>query len=236
MSVSASNQLTALANDDPFNLRSMDTAVNYNRAITEMIRARAATAESVIDFGAGRGTFANKFIRKITCVEPERSVGMAIAPHHKVVASLNDLPAAEYDFVYSINVLEHIEDDAAALYEIHSAMKRGGKLFLLLPARSEIFTPMDTYVGHYRRYDVESIRVKLRESGFALDTCRYFDVAGYLSTLICKYAGKLVGWQGRLSPGSVSVYDQFVFPISNSLDAFTGKIIGKNILVDATSL
>lgn len=231
------NKLATMAVADPFNLESMDVAANYNSAIAEMIHGRASGAKNVLDFGAGRGVFANKFNESITCLEPDEKVGANINRRHKVVSSLMDVDAGSFDFVYSINVLEHIEDDVASLFAISSSMKEGARLFLLLPSCNELFTEMDRYVGHYRRYDASDIRKKLYETGFRIDNIRYFDIAGYFSTLACKYAGKLIGWKGSLTPGSVLAYDRFVFPISNKLDALTCRgLIGKNILVDAVKI
>jgi SAM-dependent methyltransferase len=231
------NKLATMSVADPFNLASMDVAANYNSAIAEMIHSRAAEASNILDFGAGRGVFANMFAGKITCVEPDLRVGSHIDRKHNVASSLVALDNNQFDFVYSINVLEHIEDDTASLAGLSGVMREGGRLFLLLPARDELFTEMDTYVGHYRRYNVKDIRSKLYETGFRIDGFRYFDIAGYFSTLACKYAGKLIGWKGSLTPCSVAAYDRFVFPISCKLDALTnGTLLGKNILVDAVKL
>lgn len=243
------NKLATMSVEDPFNLASMDTAVNYNASIADMIHARAQAcanraavaaagsgAINVLDFGAGRGVFANTFGQRITCVEPDARVGAHISGRHRVVPSLVHVEEP-VDFAYSINVLEHIEDDLAILYGLAGAMKQGGVLFLLLPAYTELFTEMDRYVGHYRRYDQQDICAKLRAAGFMISRVRNFDLAGYYSTLFCKYAGKVINWKGSLTPGSVVAYDRFVFPASLKLDALTGgRWRGKNILVDAVKI
>lgn len=47
--------------------------------------------------------------------------------------TFDDLPSAEYDLVTAFDVLEHIEDDAAALRELHRALRPGGTLLVHVP-------------------------------------------------------------------------------------------------------
>lgn len=227
-----SANLTATMSDDAFNLSSMNCAVVYNRAIAEMIHDRTAGL-SVLDFGAGRGTFANTFCYPITCIEPEASLSENIFQHHQVHKSLADV-TDRYDFIYSINVLEHIENDLSVLVELKKRLQPGGQLFLFLPAREDIYTEMDRYVGHYRRYDIRDIRDKLNAAGLVVTRWSYFDSLGYWATRATKLVGKVFGWKGRLSRESVAFYDSFIFPLSMLLDklGFRG-LIGKNLVIYA---
>jgi len=137
---------------------------------------------------------------------------------------------------YSINVLEHIQDDIEILQELRSVMLKGGRLFLFVPARTELYSVMDYCVGHYRRYEPWQLRSLLERTGFKITSLRYFDFAGYFATLFCKHAGNLINWQGGLSSSCVSFYDKCIFPISRVMDTVTaGKVIGKNIWVEATA-
>lgn len=223
----------ATMSDDAFNLQSMTQAVRYNREITRLIQTRAGDG-SVLDFGAGRGTFANSFTRSISCIEPEPRLSKDINWQHNIYHRLIDADE-QFDFIYSINVLEHIEDDTSVIHGLSQHLKPGGRLFLLLPAREEIYTEMDRYVGHYRRYDISSLRSKLAAAGLSVTSWSYFDVLGYCSTWTMNYAGKIFGWKGSLSPSSVAIYDSAIFPVSNWLDRVGFRhVIGKNILVDTS--
>ena len=51
-------------------------------------------------------------------------------------------------------VLEHIEEDGAVLDEIARVLESGGELILTLPMRPELFGFDDSFVGHYRRYEL----------------------------------------------------------------------------------
>lgn len=218
---------------DNYNLMSMQEATNYNGALSALLRSHASRSESILDFGAGRGGFANEFSQSITCVEPNEALARDIAPHHTVLSDLWRARGA-FDMVYSINVLEHVQYDADTLQELRSVMLKGASLFLFVPARSEIYTVMDYNVGHYRRYEPWQLRSLLERTAFNIRSWRYFDFAGYFATLFCKHAGSLINWQGGLSSCCVSLYDKCLFPVSRVMDTVTaGKIIGKNIWVEA---
>ncbi|MCI0689558.1 MAG: class I SAM-dependent methyltransferase [Sporichthyaceae bacterium] len=70
-----------------------------------------------------------------------------------------------FDLVCAFEVLEHIEDDRAALKEWVSRLKPGGQLLLSTPAHQARFASADTMAGHFRRYDPEVMAERLTEAG-----------------------------------------------------------------------
>jgi SAM-dependent methyltransferase len=81
---------------------------------------------------------------------------------------LNENPDWEnsFNYVFSFDVLEHIEDDNSALTKWSSWLKNMGILFLTVPAHTNRWGIDDEAVGHYRRYNREGLDVKLRNAGF----------------------------------------------------------------------
>jgi SAM-dependent methyltransferase len=69
------------------------------------------------------------------------------------------------DVVCAFEVLEHIDDDIAALKAWATHLKPGGWLLLSVPAFAERFGPTDAYVGHFRRYDPDLLRERLVAAG-----------------------------------------------------------------------
>ena len=51
-----------------------------------------------------------------------------------------------------INVLEHIEDDVAALRTLRRLLRPGGRIVLYVPALNGLYGAYDRKVGHFRRY------------------------------------------------------------------------------------
>jgi predicted SAM-dependent methyltransferase len=67
-------------------------------------------------------------------------------------------------------VLEHIEDDRAALSRVHDLLRPSGLLLLSVPAHESLFGPSDVFAGHYRRYDRAKLIALLEESRFGVQT------------------------------------------------------------------
>lgn len=75
------------------------------------------------------------------------------------------VPDGEYDLVCAFEVIEHIEDDDAALADWARRVRPGGTLLLSTPAWARRMGPWDEIVGHYRRYDPPVLRDKLARAG-----------------------------------------------------------------------
>lgn len=78
-----------------------------------------------------------------------------------------------FDVVAATDVLEHIEDDRAAMAHLATLVKPGGKIFIAVPAGQWLFGFHDRALGHYRRYSARSLR-QLASPYCSVDTVRYF--------------------------------------------------------------
>ncbi len=79
------------------------------------------------------------------------------------------LPDAFADVVVLLNVLEHIEDDAAAITEVFRIVKPGGSVIVEVPAASSLFVVYDRALMHHRRYDMTTLLARLRQAGFHIE-------------------------------------------------------------------
>ena len=84
-----------------------------------------------------------------------------------VVADATRLPFRDGAFTHTVcsEVLEHIEDDRAAIRELARVMPGGGRLILTFPHRRAYFANDDRYVNHFRRYEYAEMVEHLREAG-----------------------------------------------------------------------
>jgi SAM-dependent methyltransferase len=129
----------------------------------------------VLEIGCGQGAFGARFARRFSYlgVEPD-PVSFAVARQRVGAAGrgevrnvlAGDLPPGQFDLVCAFEVLEHIEDDKAALAEWAGRVRPGGWLMLSVPAHQARFAPWDTLVGHFRRYDPAVLADLLASSGF----------------------------------------------------------------------
>jgi SAM-dependent methyltransferase len=76
------------------------------------------------------------------------------------------LPPDSFDAVVMLNVLEHIEDDGAALAQVHRILKPGGVVVIEVPAGPHLYDPYDKALMHFRRYRSTELADKLRHLGF----------------------------------------------------------------------
>ena len=69
------------------------------------------------------------------------------------------------DTVVCLNVLEHIEDDRAAVERMKGLLSPGGRLIVLVPQHKWLFGSYDRAVGHVRRYTREDMKRLMTEAG-----------------------------------------------------------------------
>lgn len=131
----------------------------------------------VLEVGCGQGAVAVRLAARAssyTGVELDESSAMVARERlvdagaggrvlHGSLAGLGD--DERFDLVCAFEVIEHIEDDAAALAEWVTRLAPGGVLLLSTPAWQSRFGPMDTAVGHFRRYDPPALRGLLTGAG-----------------------------------------------------------------------
>ena len=70
-----------------------------------------------------------------------------------------------YDAVFLLDVIEHINDDAAFLRAALRHLRSGGLVVVNVPASMLFFSDYDRAAGHLRRYTATSLRMLLRQSG-----------------------------------------------------------------------
>ncbi len=216
------------------NLEMMEEAINYNSYLLSLILTRAKKDETIIDFGSGVGTFARELAKggyNVHCIEQDnRQTAGIIASGLPVTRSLDDIDGRAVDYLYSLNVLEHIEDDTAILRQIYDKLRPGGKLLIYVPAFQILFSSMDRKVGHYRRYTKDDLIKKLHVAKFDVEDARYVDSIGFFATLYFRFAGNK---SGSLNRRALIFYDRFIFPLSRLCDFFCACFFGKNLVIFA---
>lgn len=72
----------------------------------------------------------------------------------------------EFDVIGAFDVLEHIHEDDLVLKQIHDALHVGGMLLLTVPQHHFLWSPVDSFACHVRRYSAEELYSKLTKAGF----------------------------------------------------------------------
>jgi len=216
------------------NLEVMREAENYNRYLLALVTQHAAGAKRVIDFGAGSGTFAVPCAAAgfdVTAVEPDERLRALLGRDRiRAVAAVEALPDEGFEYAYTLNVLEHIPDDVAALRALRDKLVAGGRLFVYVPAFPVLFTSMDAKVRHVRRYTRATMQAALGKAGFAIENIGYVDSLGFAATLVFK---AIDNGRGDINRRMLRLYDRVVFPASLVLDKVARPWFGKNLLAVA---
>lgn len=100
-------------------------------------------------------------------------------------------PAARFDLVCAFEVLEHIEDDVAALDSWARRVRPGGWLLLSVPAHQSRYAAHDVLAGHFRRYERDELAALLEKAGFTqVESREYGMPLGYLLETARNAVGK----------------------------------------------
>lgn len=233
-----SSTTTTPAEEVPYtgvdNLEMMALAKNYNEFLMRQVMRYKVGDGPYVDFGAGTGTFAVDLRSRgndVQCVECDADLHSSLRQRGFTAwKDVAEMQADSVDYFFSLNVLEHIEDDAAVMKQLFDKLKPGGRFYCYVPAFNVLFSSMDRKVRHFRRYRFSSMLPHLKAAGFEIEKANYVDSVGFFVSLLYKWIGNK---QGDLNKGSLVFYDRVLFPISRVMDFALSKLLGKNLEVVA---
>lgn len=218
-------------------LHALDDAVNYRDWIFELTLPHLTRAASILEVGAGRGTFTHLLAElSPTCaIEPGPSAFAALASrfadHPDVRAfqigttELGQLKGECFDVVFLSNVLEHIDDDVAALKALRGVLRPGGRIVVFSPAFELLYSNFDATVGHFHRYRKDELVRRMEQAGLRVVEARYVNSIGFFTWLF--YVRLL-----RRSPAdavAVRLFDRFVVPVLRRLEAQLPPPFGQSV-------
>jgi SAM-dependent methyltransferase len=214
----------AAAQSADFEFAALSEARNYRNALLrdfgKHLRGR------VLEVGAGVGQITqalrrNPAITRLVSIEPDPKFCARLRadfPGHALVqGTIDDLKSDEpWDAILSINVLEHIHEDERELAIYGRVLAREqGTLCLFVPARPEIYAPLDKDFGHFRRYTRPELRRKLERAGFQILRLRYYNFAGYFAW----WLNFRVLQRRNFGVKTVRFFDQIIFPLGHGFES-----------------
>jgi SAM-dependent methyltransferase len=207
-----------------FEFAALREAVNYRDALVRDFRAYLHG--SVLEVGAGVGQVTSellklKEIERLVSIEPDaafcarlRAEFPNLNVHQGIAGDLQS--ATNWNAILSVNVLEHIERDQEELAVYHRLLRpAGGALCLFVPARPEIYAPIDRDFGHFRRYTRAELRKKLEGAGFRLVRFRYFNLVGYFAWWFSFCLLK----RRSFDVDAVRLFDRVIFPVVHGFES-----------------
>jgi SAM-dependent methyltransferase len=133
-------------------------------------------ARTVLEIGCGQGSMGTRIAATTDYLGVEPDAASCAVAQGRVAALgrgevrqglMEDVvePGQTFDLVCSFEVIEHIEDDVAALTGWVERVRPGGWVLLSTPAFADRYGPSDAMVGHFRRYDPAEFGALLRAAG-----------------------------------------------------------------------
>lgn len=84
----------------------------------------------------------------------------------KLFEQEHDIGNNAYDYLMAFEVLEHIQDDEMALEKFGSYLRENGHIIISVPAHMSKWGNSDIGAGHYRRYEKDELKEKLKSAKF----------------------------------------------------------------------
>jgi SAM-dependent methyltransferase len=96
---------------------------------------------------------------------------------------IKKLSKYKFDTILCSNVLEHIQYDENALFNMWKILQDGGHLLLLVPAHKWLYGSLDKEDGHYRRYKKIELLMSMN-SYFEIEYVRRKNLVGLFGWLL----------------------------------------------------
>lgn len=124
----------------------------------------------------------------------EKRVGRTImrAP----LPELAGVPERHYDLIGAFDVIEHIDDDHAALASIATRLKPGGKFVMTVPAHPWMWSAHDVVSHHKRRYSKAGLRRLIDASPLCPEAIGYFNSLLFPAAIAMRLASKILDTKG----------------------------------------
>lgn len=232
-----------LADDE---LTLLTQATRWNRFLLDETLAgiEPHAARRIVEIGCGHGAILTALRSRfpeadIVGLEPDpRNVEVARRAHAddpgiEVLAQTLEehlrepSVAGTYDGAVFLNVLEHIEHDTTVLAEAAAAVRPGGWVGILVPARPGLYGPIDFKSGHHRRYSEQSLADVIARAGLVLERVGHLDALGVLPYWI-NY--RLLN-KSSVSTGGIWAFENVFVPATRVLDRPARRLrLGKNLV------
>jgi SAM-dependent methyltransferase len=111
------------------------------------------------------------------------------------LGSAEELPIADgtVDLVTAFDVVEHLDDDLAALREFRRVLRPDGRMLLFVPAFMILWGVQDDVSNHRRRYTLPQLLTQVRAAGFEVERATYANITFFLPILIVRQFMRLTG-------------------------------------------
>jgi 2-polyprenyl-3-methyl-5-hydroxy-6-metoxy-1,4-benzoquinol methylase len=230
------------ASDD---LETMSEAHRYQAHVLGLFRPYIG--RRVLEVGTGIGTMSRSLLEiadHVVGIEPNQACATraeaALGNHprfelrvcHLEECDRASLVAERFDTVVCVNVLEHIEDDVAALRLFAEIVEpSGGNVLVFVPAVQAAYGPLDAELGHHRRYLKGSLEKAFAAAGLDLVLLKYTNPIGLLGWMYNSWIKKSTSHSSQ----QIRLFELLVAPWALPLERVLPLPIGLSLVAVGTS-
>jgi len=149
-----------------------------NKLILQVLSRYCEGFGSYLEIGCGTGyvlsAISDRFPQARMVGSEIFIAGLEFASQRLPSATLLQLDArrmpfeAEYEVIGAFDVIEHIEEDVAVMEQVYRALKPGGHFLVTVPQHQWLWSPVDEYAKHVRRYSKNELHQKMETAGFEI--------------------------------------------------------------------
>lgn len=195
------------------------------KIVFDTIERYAAGKMKLVEVGCGTGytlEMVGGFGQRIGVEKDFAAIVRARRPDawHSVCGDINHLPILDHsaDCVLLLDVLEHVDDENAALSEISRICAAGGSLIVTVPAFQCLWSGEDVVSRHRRRYTRARLIALLDDNGFCVEKASYFNFFLLPFMLLVILYNRFFNRR--------SARESNLFPIPRLLNRICAKILG----------
>lgn len=164
--------------------------------------------------------------------------------HEKVELIRGKLPeqlprGRVFGLVTAFDVIEHVQDDVAAMQAISNILEPGGMFMCTVPAYQFLWSGHDVINEHKRRYTKKELQEKLEKAGFRVMKCSYYNMFLFPVALLFKIYSKF-RWGGKpkahsetVSPAFVNIPFRYIFSSEKFLLPYVNFPFGVSLIAIA---
>jgi 2-polyprenyl-3-methyl-5-hydroxy-6-metoxy-1,4-benzoquinol methylase len=220
-------------------LETMREAVRYGAHVFDLLRPDLGSR--ILEVGCGIGTFTARLCdseERVVGIEPNPNCVAALAPIVRAyprftlwerpleACAREELARERFDTVVCVNVLEHIEDDRAAMRAFRDVLVPGGKVLIFVPAVQAAYGPLDAELGHFRRYSKRSLSGAFEAAGLEVTRLRYTNPIGLAGWMFNSHVTRT----RRHRPSQVRLFERLVAPWALPLERWMTPPIGQSLI------
>lgn len=221
----------------------MANATNYFAWLSRLVLPELGPR--VIEAGCGIGNFTGALLDREIVIATDSEPGCIEElrqryPHETNLHAFTcDVTSPEFsslqrfqpDSCVCLNVLEHIDDDVAALRSMAAILEPPAVIALFVPAFPALYGPTDRNMGHFRRYTLGSIRKLAEAARLQVRKLHYVNCIGFFGW----WANAHIFRREDLSTAQIELFDRLIVPSLSRVEAVVAPPFGQSIFAVLTA-